>query len=522
MSNNLGTELSATQSNTDEIDLSKLISILLDNVWLIIAITILFSAIGVAYALLATPIYKADALLQVESKSSGMSAMVGDMGDMLSSDSSSTTEVEIIKSRMNLGKTVDKFNLTINAVPKSFPIIGKGLDRVLGQTKHIQVNRFDIRGNYPNNSVLLKVIATSNETLTEYSVHDIESNETLFSGRVGELAKNNNLSIYVQSIKANVGDEFILTRISRFKAIQKIQSSLSISEKGKQSGILLLSITGENKTLIEMILNDISQNYFLQNVQRNSAEAEKSLSFLQTHLPDIKTELSASENLLNDFRQKNESIDLSMEAQSALKVMVSLESQLNELTFKESEIAKRFTKDHPTYKALLDKRKVLLESQKELNFEVKQLPKTQRDVLRMKRDVEVNQQIYVQLLNKVQELNILKARTVGNVRILDEAQSYSNAIKPIKTMIVIMATFLGLVISVVLVSIKAILHKGVENPDEVEALGLSVYASIPMSNFQIGMDAKVKRKKGKHKKSIAKLELHETLLAVANPADLSI
>ena len=290
-----------------------------------------------------------------------------------------------------------------------------------------------------------------------------------------------------------------------------------ISERGKQTGILQLSFNGEDRVLIEDILDNVSQNYFLQNVKRNSAEAEKSLSFLQGHLPDIKTELTASEDILNRFRQDNESIDLGLEAQSTLKVMVALESQLNELTFKESEISQRFTRDHPAYKSLLDKREVLLAKQAELNSQVQKLPKTQRDVLRMKRDVEVNQQIYIQLLNKVQELNILKAGTVGNVRILDVAQSYTKAVKPKKSLIVVLATLLGGMLAVAFVLVRAALHKGVESPDEVEALGLAVYASIPMSDWQAEMDVKLKAKK--HKKQLA---LSETLLAESNPADLSI
>lgn len=64
---------------------------------------------------------------------------------------------------------------------------------------------------------------------------------------------------------------------------------------------------------------------------------------------------------------------------------------------------------------------------------------------------------------------------------------------------------------------RAALHKGVENPDEIEALGLPVYASIPMSDWQAEMDVKLKR--NKHKKNVA---LHEILLAESNPADLSI
>ena len=498
--------------DADEIDLGKLFGILLDAGWSIIAVTIIFAVFGISYALLATPIYKADALIQVEQKSSGMSALVGDMGDMLSSESSSSTEIEIIKSRMILSQTVEKLNLTTFGVPKYLPVVGKGLARMSGQQNDIVISRFEIPS-YASPAFTLIIDDASNGA---YSLYDGNERKIL-SGVVGELAQSNDYRLFVQALVGNNADEFSVIKQSKLDAIQWLQRDLSVSERGKQTGILQLSFNGEDKTLIEDILNDISQNYFLQNVQRNSAEAEKSLAFLQGHLPNIKIELTAAEDRLNRFRQDNDSIDLGLEAASTLKVMVALESKLNELTFKESEISQRFTKDHPAYKSLLDKRQVLLAKQNELNAQVQKLPRTQRDVLRMKRDVEVNQQIYIQLLNKVQELNILKAGTVGNVRILDKAQAYSNAVKPKKSLIVVLATLLGAMLAVAVVLVRAALHKGVENPDEIEALGLPVYASIPMSDWQAEMDVKVK-----HNKRKKHFELHETLLAESNPADLAI
>ncbi|MCJ8347939.1 polysaccharide biosynthesis tyrosine autokinase [Moritella sp.] len=498
--------------DADEIDLGKLFGILLDAGWSIIAVTIIFAVFGISYALLATPIYKADALIQVEQKSSGMSALVGDMGDMFSSESSSSTEIEIIKSRMILSQTVEKLNLTTFGVPKYLPVVGKGLARMSGQQNDIVISRFEIPS-YASPAFTLIIDDASNGA---YSLYDGNERKIL-SGVVGELAQSNDYRLFVQALVGNNADEFSVIKQSKLDAIQWLQRDLSVSERGKQTGILQLSFNGEDKTLIEDILNDISQNYFLQNVQRNSAEAEKSLAFLQGHLPNIKIELTAAEDRLNRFRQDNDSIDLGLEAASTLKVMVALESKLNELTFKESEISQRFTKDHPAYKSLLDKRQVLLAKQNELNAQVQKLPRTQRDVLRMKRDVEVNQQIYIQLLNKVQELNILKAGTVGNVRILDKAQAYSNAVKPKKSLIVVLATLLGAMLAVAVVLVRAALHKGVENPDEIEALGLPVYASIPMSDWQAEMDVKVK-----HNKRKKHFELHETLLAESNPADLAI
>lgn len=499
-----------SDTNSDEIDLGKLFGILLDAKWMIVAVTFVFAVIGVAYALLATPIYKADALIQIEQKSSGMSSLVGDMGDLFSSESSATTEIEIIKSRMVLGETVDKLNLQTVTEPVYLPVIGKGLARLTGQQPRILINRFEFPAYIQEPNFTLEVIDAEQQT---YSLVD-EQERTILTGKVGELATKDEYRLFVADLDGAVGDQFTVSKRSRLDAIEWLKKSLSISERGKQTGILNLSFEGENKAQIEAILNSISQYYFLQNVERNSAEAEKSLVFLKKHLPNIKNELTSSEDVLNRFRQDNESIDLGLEAQSTLKVMVELEAQLNELTFKESDISQRFTKDHPAYLSLLDKRKTLLGEKERLNKQIQKLPKTQREVLRMTRDVEVNQQIYIQLLNKVQELSIMKAGTVGNVRILDSAQSYTHAVKPKKPLIAVLATLLGGMLSVAFVLVKAAFHKGVENPDEIEAIGLSVYASIPKSEFQGQLERENKRK-GRNSKQCS-------ILADTNPADLSI
>ncbi|HGM5034704.1 TPA: Wzz/FepE/Etk N-terminal domain-containing protein, partial [Stenotrophomonas maltophilia] len=52
----------------DEIDLRELLGVLLDRKWFIILATALFFVVGVLYALLARPVYQAQAMVQVESK----------------------------------------------------------------------------------------------------------------------------------------------------------------------------------------------------------------------------------------------------------------------------------------------------------------------------------------------------------------------------------------------------------------------------------------------------------------------
>ncbi|GAL37563.1 tyrosine-protein kinase Wzc [Vibrio maritimus] len=404
------TQQQSGSAHPDIIDLGKLFGILLDAKWGIIVCVFLFTLLGSVYSVLSTPIYQADALVQIEKKSGGISSLIGEgFGGSFSQDSSSSTEIAIIRSRLVLGETVDNLNLTTVASPVYTPYVGKGLARLAGDQAKIQITRIDVSQDEELNvNGALTLVLKNNETRS-YDLYTA-GDKPLFvlSGKAGEPASGNGVELFVSEIAGKEGQEFIVRQVARIDAINRLKEMLEITEEGRQTGILKLSMLGEDKTEIERLLNDISQNYLLQNVARQSAEAEKSLTFLQNQLPNIKKNLTNSEDVLNNYRLENGSVDLSLEASTTLQGMIALEAQLNELTFKESEISQRFTPDHPSYLALLDKRDTLLNEKVRLEKQIQKLPLTQREVLRLTRDVEVNQQIYLQLLNKTQELQIVR------------------------------------------------------------------------------------------------------------------
>ncbi|SQI42267.1 Putative tyrosine-protein kinase in cps region [Serratia plymuthica] len=201
-------------------------------------------------------------------------------------------------------------------------------------------------------------------------------------------------------------------------------------------------------------------------------------------LPRTQTSLNNAENQLNQFRQQNDSVDLTLEAKSVLDTQVQLEAQLNELTFKEAEISKLYTREHPAYRALLEKRATLEAEKARLGKQVQTLPKTQQEILRLTRDVQVDQQVYMQLMNKQQELSISKAGTVGNIRIIDEAESGLRPVKPQKAMIVLFALLMGGVLSASIVVLRAALQRGVSDTEALEKRGINVYATVPLSPWQ--------------------------------------
>ncbi|WP_446911801.1 GNVR domain-containing protein, partial [Klebsiella pneumoniae] len=78
-----------------------------------------------------------------------------------------------------------------------------------------------------------------------------------------------------------------------------------------------------------------------------------------------------------------------------------------------AEISQLYTKEHPTYKSLMEKRKILQDEKAKLSKKVSSMPSTQQEVLRLSRDVESGRAVYLQLLNRQQELNIAKSSAIG-------------------------------------------------------------------------------------------------------------
>lgn len=288
----------------------------------------------------------------------------------------------------------------------------------------------------------------------------------------------------MSDIQAENGTVFRLRKLNPLTAINNLLDDFTVADKGKDTGVLGLSLEGTDPMLTTKILNSISQNYLQQNVERKSEETGRSLEFLKEQLPNVRGQLNDAENKLNTFRQQNDSVDLSLEAKAVLDTMVSVESQLNELTFKEAEISKRYTREHPAYRALMEKRKTLQQERDKLNKRVGAMPKTQQEILRLTRDVQAGQEVYMQLLNRQQELSINKASTVGNVRIIDKAVVQPKPVKPKKALIVLLAMILGGMVSTAFVILKTLLHKGIESPEQLEELGINVYASVPLSEWQ--------------------------------------
>ena len=332
-----------------------------------------------------------------------------------------------------------------------------------------------------------------------YTLFDKITGST-FTGTVGApqhfvLPGGGALDVHIDALSGRPGTEFTVSRSSRLAAIEDVQARMGIFERGRASGVIGVTLEGNDPALTTAVLNEIGAEYVQQNVNRKAAQAEKSLSFLEQQLPQMKKDLDAAETKYNALRNKRGTIDLSEEAKLILAQSVDAQTKVMELRAKRQDLITRFAPTHPSILAIDRQIASLTGDVNRIGNNIKQLPDLEQDVVRLVRDVRVNTELYTALLNNTQQLKLIRAGKVGNVRILDAAVQPDKPVRPKAAIIILVASAIGLIIGLLSALVRNALFGGLSEPEEVERYtGLPVLAAIPYSDIQDKLWRRSRRK----------------------------
>ncbi len=472
----------------DEIDLGQLVATLWRGRAWIGAAVAAGLAIGAFNIANTNPTFQSDALLQLEEKS-GSLALPTSLASMVESDPRSVTEIEILRSRLVLGQAVADQNLDWRVNPAMMPLVGTMfaryrfpvLDAVIPSRFVRPGDRIALDNLVVPPSMLnqeMRVIVTS---AVGYDI--ILPDGTVLTGLVGQPLTLQDLgfSITVASLDAPEGRQFFVQQIDERRAINSLRDRLSVSERGRASEILEVRLDGANRSDNTRALDAVIRAYLNQNISRSAAEAESSLDFIRDQLPAAEQALRVAETALNEFRQNQATVDLSLETETILNQVTRVETQLEDLQRSEDALGERFTESHPRYRQLLDERGRLETRLASLRAQVGELPETQRQILNLSREVELTQRIYTELLTRAQEVEVLRASTIGNVRIVDRASATPLPIAPRKALILALSLVLGGIFGIAIVLIRNWMRKGIQDPAQLEKFGLPVFATINYS-----------------------------------------
>ncbi|MFC6518649.1 GNVR domain-containing protein [Undibacterium arcticum] len=451
----------------DQDELKAYVNTLFDHRWLILWIALAATLIGVAYAFMAKPVYQASMMIHVEENSPNSSKnILGEMASLFDTKAEVTAEMELLHSRLVISRAVDNMRLYIDAHPKYFPLIGGLLARQNKQlsspgvfgiggyawgAEKISVPVFNVPDVLQNREFVITAEGNGQYLLTE------STQNIALKGKVGvalnAATDNGNIELMVDQMAAAPGAEFSLRRDSRLAAIEEVQSMM-VTEQGKLSGIINVTLQGQNPQLTTNILNEIGREYMRQNLARKTEEAEKSLAFLNTQLPQLKAQLEQSEGKYNQFRNAHGTIDLGEEARLSLQQSAAAKTRRIELQQKRTELLSRFTDEHPIVQGVNSQLREIDNEIREVAGHIKTLPTLEQDVVRLNRDVKVNTDLYTTLSNTAQQLRLITVGKVSNVRLIDAPMAPEKPLKPNRPLVIALAVLTGLFLGVISAFIK--------------------------------------------------------------------
>ena len=477
----------AGSAKNNEIDLLEVLGILLKHKFFLLFCIVMGCVIGFLAINWLHPQYTSDALLQIDVKGNKAGKAMGEMGALLDVASPAEAEIELLKSRMVLGYVVEQERLCFNAYPKGV------IDRLTHNDGRMDLENLKI----PEIAIDEKWMAEVVDDST-YAIITPEDTE-LAKGVVGkELVApyaGDTLVVHVKRMRALPGQKFVLVQSDPLTAVRALVKQLNVAEKGKQTGIIGVSYTHQYPDKAASVLNAIANIYLRQNVEMRSAEAEKTLEFLEQQLPDVKSKLDSAERKLASYRHKIGSVDLSGETRAHLEKVSDLQAQILKLEQQRQEATRLFKEEHPSVVTLVKQQNRLRGELSKLKASAEKMPLNQQEVLRLQEEVAVNNAQYTTMLNNIQQLRVVRAGEVGNVRVVDYAQIERKPAKPNKKVVFLGCVAGTFLLGAFLVYLLQISRRGVRSSLEIEReTGVSVYAKIPESDNNILSH----RKKGKN------------------------
>ncbi|MGZ8227431.1 MAG: polysaccharide biosynthesis tyrosine autokinase [Methylococcaceae bacterium] len=456
------------------------------------------------YLVLAPRTYKADALLRIDKNKALLAATLRSEANQSPSETESPRaqrEVEILRSRSVLGKVVEDLNLVVESLPVYFPIIGESLARKhdahdgiaepwLGFSRwawggeKLKVTDFTVPDRYLDKEFTLIALDAGRFRLLG------PKDEALAEGRVGDsvtadIGESVSVVVKIAELKAHAGTHFELVRKTSLSAIEILQKSFAVREVSKDTDILSVELKGRDPEQLAKSVNDIATIYVNATVNWESAEAGQKLAFLESQLPIVKDRLEKAEQGLSAFRQKHGAIDISTEAEILLKQASEMETLGIQLKQKFDEQNQRLESAHPDMIATQSQIKRINNKLATLDKRIKDLPRTQQNMVSLSRDVQVNTELYTSLLNSAQEQRIAAAGSLGNSRIVDFAVTPEKPYWPKPGLLLAIAALLGLSAGSAMVFLRHSLQRHDNYPALLEyQVGLPLYAAIPHSKKQ--------------------------------------
>ena len=466
----------SSKNNSDEIDLGKIFRFLLMQSKLILSIVLVVFILSFLNYSFSTKKYQITSLLQYEAFDQNIFDPSKAL-QMASSNSSDITNlVELYESRTNYLKVIKdlKLNVDIKDLVDNENI---DIDIISGKNSPIQSHK--LKFSFMEDS---------------FTVFDDISDERQTS-KYGEQISFNELKIIVKSIKLRDFREVDVHYVSpesmynSFKQRMEVGSNVARNSFFRNEGLITVSYVTDDIDLGKEIINYANNIFLKQRIYDETEKSRKAINFIDTNIESLEDSVENNKIKLKQFREKNKSIDVSLETAAIVNKIQSLDEALSSIDIEIAKAEEIYTSNNPAYLNLLNK-KTLIERQKEAVLsEIEMMPKEQQEYIDLYNELEISQSLFEELESRRLGFSILEASTIGDIRVVDAA--YVDSLVSPQLIYVIFFTFSAFIGACIFAVFRGFNFLPLSNPAELfdNNIHVPILGVIPVvDNLEIGND----------------------------------
>lgn len=302
---------------------------LLRGLPIVILVMILSVLVAKKYLNYVTPMYESTAKLKLADTQEGVpSANLFKDFDVFASANKISTEIEVLKSTSLLEKTLEK-------LPFSTEIYRKGKVRSVELFNDSPINvegTFNNKKNY-DKKFILTVTSKQNYTITTSdSQKELKGKFGIpLSINGGKLLITHNDNYIFSKPNVKIIDQYEFEFLSREKLLEKVSKNLDIVSVDKDVPVIRINFKSNVPEKAGLLVNTLAETYIEDYIENKYRAANTTVDFLKDEIGQANHKLSDAENKIENYRNKENIINIPQETETDLRKISQLKIQKSNL-----------------------------------------------------------------------------------------------------------------------------------------------------------------------------------------------
>jgi uncharacterized protein involved in exopolysaccharide biosynthesis len=276
-----------------------------------------------------TPMYESTAKLKLADTQEGVpSANLFKDFDVFATPNKISTEIEVLKSTSLIEKTLEK-------LPFSTEIYRKGKVRSVELFGDSPIKVESILNDEKNYDKKFIINITSNQNFTikaSDSAKEVKGTFGVPTGiKGGKILITKNDSYLQSKPGAKIVDQYEVEFLSREKLLDKVNKNLDIVSVDKDVPVIRINYKSNVPEKASLLVNTLAETYIQDYIENKYRAANTTVDFLKNEIGQANNKLSGAENRIENYRNKENIINIPQETETDLRKISQLKIQKSNL-----------------------------------------------------------------------------------------------------------------------------------------------------------------------------------------------